>query len=48
MKLVTQTVDQILQNLQAIEVDWQDDTARHVICKLTTLPIKRKYSLGDT
>lgn len=47
MKLLTQTVDQILQNLQAIEVDWQDDTAREVISKLITQPIRRKYSLGD-
>lgn len=47
MKLVTQTITQLLRSLQAIEVDWQDDTARAVISKLVTMPRRREYSLRD-
>lgn len=47
MKLTKQSVEQILLNLEVIEVDWQDDTARHVIIKLNDLPIKKRYSRKD-
>lgn len=47
MKVVKQDLDQILLNLQVIEVDWQDDTARHVITKLTDFPIRERYSRED-
>jgi hypothetical protein len=47
MKLEKQSVEQILLNLQVIEVDWQDDTARQVITKLSDLPIKKRYSRKD-
>lgn len=47
MKLAKQSVEQILLNLEVIEVDWQDDTARHVITKLNNLPIQKRYSRKD-
>ncbi len=47
MRLEKQSVEQILLNLEVIEVDWQDDTARHVITKLNKLPLKKTYSRKD-
>lgn len=47
MKIVTQTLDQILKSLQPLIVEWQDDVAHRVIERMKTLPIKNIYDVSD-
>jgi DpnII restriction endonuclease len=47
MRIVTQTLDQILNTLQKLDVDWKDDVAVRVIGKLAGLPRKKSYSATD-
>ena len=44
MEVVAQTLDEILDNLISIEVDWKDETARNVIERLKAFPVKDHYT----
>ena len=47
MEVVVQTLEEILNTLRPIEVDWKDDTARKVIARLRKLPVKDVYTVAD-
>ena len=47
MEVIAQTLEEILDTLQPIEVDWKDDTARKVIDRLRRLPIQDTYTVAD-
>ncbi|RYF37886.1 MAG: hypothetical protein EOO38_25565, partial [Cytophagaceae bacterium] len=47
MKIVTQTLDEILKSLQPLIVEWQDDVAHRVVERMKTLPAKATYDVGD-
>ena len=47
MEVVVQTLEEILNTLRPIEVDWKDDTARKVIARLRRLPVKDVYTVTD-
>ena len=47
MEVVAQTLDEILDNLISIEVDWKDETARNVIERLKAFPVKDHYTNAD-
>ena len=47
MEVVFQTLEEILDSLQPIEVDWKDETARNVIERLKEFPVKDHYTSDD-
>lgn len=47
MKVVAQTLDDILGSLQPLKVEWQDDTAYRVIRRLEKFPRKKRYTGKD-
>jgi hypothetical protein len=47
MEVITQKLDDILDSLQPLTVDWKDDTARRVIDRLKDLPVKEAYTSED-
>lgn len=47
MKILAQTLDEILEALSPLKVEWQDDTARRVIAHLEKLPQKKAYAVKD-
>jgi hypothetical protein len=47
MKIVAQDLDDILESLQALTVDWKDDQAERVIARIEALTIKASYSAND-
>jgi hypothetical protein len=47
MKLVVQTLEEILDSLSPLEVDWKDQTATHVIDQLRAMPVKAAYTVDD-
>ena len=47
MEVVIQTLEEILNTLRPIEVDWKDDTARKVIARLRRMPVKDVYTVID-
>jgi DpnII restriction endonuclease len=47
MKLVIQKLEEILDSLSALEVDWKDETAIHVIEQLQAMPVKAAYTIED-
>lgn len=47
MKVVAQSLDDILSALQPLKVEWQDDTARRVISRLQKFPRKKAYTTKD-
>ena len=47
MKVIAQSLDDILGALQPLKVEWQDDTARRVIQKLKKFPRKHLYTSKD-
>lgn len=47
MEFVAQKLDDILNNLRPLTVEWKDDTAHRVIGRLRTLKVKAAYSAGD-
>jgi len=47
MKVVAQTLDDILEALSPLKVEWQDETARRVIARLEKFPRKEVYSADD-
>lgn len=44
MRVLSQTLDDILAALGPLKVEWQDDTSRRVIAKLAKLPRKKIYT----
>lgn len=47
MEVISQKLDDILESLSALTVDWKDDTARRVIAYLTNVPVKQRYTAED-
>jgi hypothetical protein len=47
VQIVSQKIEDILDSLRHLEVDWKDDTAIHVIEKLRELPVKAAYSVAE-
>ena len=47
MEVLSQTLEEILDSLRPIEVDWKDETARSVIERLQVFPVKDQYTRGD-
>lgn len=47
MEIVAQKLDDILNSLRPLTVEWMDETARRVIHRLKALPVKRVYSAQD-
>jgi hypothetical protein len=47
MEIISQELDDILEGLQELTVDWRDETANRVVEKLRNLIVKKKYSIDD-
>jgi hypothetical protein len=47
MQIVIQKLEDILDSLQHLEVDWKDETAINVIAQLQKIPVKARYSADD-
>lgn len=47
MKQAVQSLDDILEALSPLKVEWQDDTARRVISRLDGIPTKETYGAPD-
>src|SRR5437870_4124920 len=47
MKVIAQKLDDIVDSLRPLTVEWKDDTARRVIDQLKTLPVKQAYTTED-
>jgi hypothetical protein len=47
VQIVIQKLEDILDSLRHLEVDWRDYTAIQVIAKLQAIPVKAAYSMGD-
>jgi hypothetical protein len=47
MKLVAQTLNEVLTSLQPLIVEWQDDVSRRVIAEIEALPVKESYTVDD-
>ncbi|MXZ82439.1 MAG: hypothetical protein F4Z10_01830 [Synechococcus sp. SB0666_bin_14] len=47
MKIVTQQLDEIMDSLSNLEADWMDDTAKVIMARLQTIPVKKQYCGND-
>jgi hypothetical protein len=47
MEVIAQKLDDIVDSLQLLTVEWKDDTARRVIDRLKKFPVKKAYALAD-
>jgi hypothetical protein len=47
MEFVVQELEEIVDSLRPLTVDWKDETARRVIDRLETFPLKKAYSTED-
>lgn len=47
MEVIAQKLDDIVDSLQLLTVEWKDDTARRVIDRLKSFPVKKAYALTD-
>jgi hypothetical protein len=47
MEVIAQKLDDIVDSLRALTVEWKDDTARRVIGRLEALPVKKEYTTDD-
>ncbi|MFB3829009.1 MAG: DpnII family type II restriction endonuclease [Bryobacteraceae bacterium] len=47
MEVIAQELDDILDSLGPLTVDWQDETAVRVISRLESFPVKRSYTKRD-
>ena len=47
MKVIAQKLEDILEALSPLKVEWQDETARRVIARLEKLPRKKVYTADD-
>lgn len=47
MEVIAQSLNEILDNLRPLTVDWKDETATRVIERLRTFPVKPAYTAVD-
>ena len=47
MEHITQKLDDIVDSLQPLTVEWKDETARRVIDRLKSLPVKKAFAIAD-
>lgn len=47
MELVAQKLEDIVASLQALQVEWKDETARRVIERVRAFPVKPEYTTED-
>ena len=47
MEVIAQKLDDIVDSLRPLTVEWKDDTARRVIDRLKTLTVKKAYTAED-
>jgi len=47
VRIVTQSLEDILESLQPLVVEWQDDVAHRVIDRMKALPVKAVYADAD-
>lgn len=47
MEVVSQKLEDIIDSLSALTVDWQDETALRVISRLKSFPVKKTYAERD-
>jgi DpnII restriction endonuclease len=47
MEVISQKLDDIVSSLRPLTVEWKDDTARRVIDRLKTVPVKSAYTVQD-
>ena len=47
MEFIAQKLDDIVDSLRSLAVDWKDDTARRVIDRLKVVPVKNAYTTED-
>lgn len=47
MKVVYQSLEEVLTSLSPLDVDWLDDVAANAIAQLAALPKKQSYDKGD-
>ena len=47
MKAIAQNLDDTLDSLRPLAVEWKDDTASRVIDRLKTLSVKKAYTTED-
>jgi hypothetical protein len=47
VRIVTQSLDEILDSLRPLVVEWQDDVAHRVIDRMRALPVKTVYTDDD-
>jgi hypothetical protein len=47
MEVIAQKLDDIVDSLRPLTVEWKDDTARRVIDRLKALPVKKAYTTED-
>lgn len=47
MRVIDQTIEEVVDSLSPLSVDWMDDTAASAIARLTALPKKKVYDRSD-
>lgn len=47
MEVIAQKLDDILATLRSLTVEWKDETARRVIDRLKSFPVKKAYTTDD-
>jgi hypothetical protein len=47
LEFIAQKLDDIVDSLRSLAVDWKDDTARRVIDRLRVVPVKKAYTTED-
>ena len=47
MEVIVQKLDDIVDSLRPLTVEWKDDTARRVIDRLMAIPMKKAYTTED-
>ena len=47
MEHITQKLDDIVDSLQPLTVEWKDETARRVIDRLKSFPVKKAFAIAD-
>lgn len=47
MKVVSQTLEEVLGSLSPLDVDWMDESAAEAVAKITDIPKKDSYGVAD-
>ncbi len=47
MEVIAQKLEDIVESLQPLTVEWKDETARRVIDRLKRIPVKKAYTTAD-